>query len=155
MGRVLVIKARCLSTDRSVLICLACNRWPLSRHMQHSQDTDRIASNVINQNVVPVRNQLACPRNPARSSQARMVNQVFGLIGKQGIKRQCRNWTISSDVLADCLSVFSRRPRPDQSHKAELAILRLVSARQISASASTSSEETRSPALAESKPICT
>lgn len=102
-----------------------------------------------------MRHQLARAGDPARTAEAGVIDQVAGFLGDQLVKRQCSARAIGGDVLANFPSVLSRRLRPDQFHAAAPAILRRVSARQISASASTSSDEISSPALAESKPICT
>ena len=55
--------------------------WPLSGRMKHAQHSHQFANNVINQDVVSVRDKFAGAFESARTPKAGMVQQARGPLG--------------------------------------------------------------------------
>ena len=98
--------------------------------------------------------ELAGVRHPARPAELGMARETRGLRAYQLIEGDGRPWVLSRDVFPDGPAIIGRRAGPDELQEAR-AILRLAFRRHASASASTSSAEIVSPAVAASSPIWT
>ena len=156
-------RGRCLARDRCCSLrtrpdsCLQSVTWlgllwwPLAGRVQDAQHAHRVGTHVIDQDVIAVRYKLARTGDSPKSAKLGMVDQAACSLGKQFIKSQRGGWVVLGYVGADFPSVGCCWPCPNQFHDA--AIFRRVSARHAWASASTSSADSTSPALAASIPV--
>ena len=74
--------------------------------MNHAQYAHRVASEVVNQNVVGVYNQLACALDAADATKTGVRKQVFGVLGKQFIKLERGDRIVGFDVVVNVFAVL-------------------------------------------------
>ena len=122
--------------------------------MQNTQNAHAVVSDIVDQDVILMSDEFAGIGHTTRAAKAGMVGEPLGTVREPLIEGQCSGRVILSDVFANRLSVAACRTRPDEPHIAALS-LRCISARHVAASDSTSSDESTSPALAESSPTFT
>ena len=98
--------------------------------------------------------QLAGTFHAPGATKFRVIGQSFSLLRKQLVKSCCRRRIIRLNIVENSIPIRNRFRRPTQLHNS-LSSLRRVSALRAANFASTSSFDTRFPALAESSPNCT
>jgi len=79
----------------------------------YPQDPHRIGSNVVNQNVVLMGNQLAGASDASRSTKSGVVNQTTYLLRKQLIKCQCRTGVVNLNVVVNGSPIIDRLGCPE------------------------------------------
>jgi hypothetical protein len=85
--------------------------------MKYAQHANKIASRVVDKDVILMRHQLAGAGNAPKPTQAGMIDQAAGFLCEQFIERQRGGWVVLRDIFANFFPVCARRASPNQPHE--------------------------------------
>ncbi len=106
------------------------SRRPASCSVQYAQQPHQLAGDVIDQNVVPMRDEFAHAPNPSGAANSRMVDQPGSTGGEQFIEGKSCRWRVGLDRVVDRLAVSDGLGSPSQFHQRERSRRRRVASRR-------------------------